>query len=73
MIDQPQTKNRQSWAAVGGIALGAFALWLGPVAIAAFLLVLAVMTVRLLILRSRLNASAERTAPAERPTSDPNG
>jgi hypothetical protein len=62
MNDQPQTKNRQRWAALGGVALGAFALWLGPVAAAMFLLALAVMTVRLLILRSRLRSSVERTA-----------
>ena len=73
MNDQSHTKSRQRGAAVGGVALGAFALWLGPVAAAVFLLVLAVMTGRLLILRSRLNASAERTAPAQRPTSDPKG
>jgi hypothetical protein len=73
MNDQPQPKNRQRWAAVGGAALGASALWLGPVATVVFLLVLAVMTTRLLILRSRLRASAERTEPAEtsRQMSDP--
>lgn len=70
MNDQPQTKYRQRWGAVGGVALGAFALWLGPVATAVFLVAFVVMFVRVQFLRSRLGTSAACAASAPRPTSD---
>jgi formate-dependent nitrite reductase membrane component NrfD len=55
MTNPPNPRNRQRWAAAGGIALGAFALWLGPVATAVFLVAIAAMAVWLVVLRHRLS------------------
>ena len=48
--------------AAGGCALGAFALWLGPAATAAFLIGLASIVVRLVVARRKLLRRPPETA-----------
>lgn len=65
MTTETNPKNRQRWAALGGVALGAFALWLGPVATTLFLVALAAMSIWLLVLRRRISDAHPAAAPPE--------